>query len=88
MALFDPDDVSMKLRSIDDNRKRSVGLALNPKVQELLHLGNSEGMSFISGHSGLTSLNDKGWSFKAIAELLRNRPEAYFRNFQEYYDDN
>lgn len=76
MELFHPNAREMKPDK--SNPHLSKGYGVSNKVQKLLKLrgpeGNSADMEFVP----LTVINDRGASFKTIAEYIRRNPEQYF----------
>lgn len=78
MELFHPNAREMKLDS--SYPCFSKGYGVSNKVQKLLKLRSPEGHANDSRFLSLTVMNDRGATFKEIAEHIRKNPEEYFAN--------
>ena len=65
-----------------------ISECLTPNAKEKLKLASSFGdpqLQYANDYKPLYELNDSGWSFAAIADLLRRKPWIYFTNFDKHF---
>lgn len=78
MELFHPNAREMKPDNL--NPSYSKGYGVSNKVQKLLKLRSPEGNANDCRFTALSIMNDRGATFKEIAEHIRKHPEEYFAN--------